>query len=182
MRTLIAALIFFPAMTHAAGLASLSGDFTGDGIADRAALSEPDDLGMAGLEIYIGQPGGGEVLAVRAPALIWVGGIGQQPELAITDTNALKVVSMNEAIGRNRWRQTLTIAYQNDRFMLVGFDYNWFDTLDLANRGNCLIDLPAGRGLLTQGPAGTEATFQFPPAALPIENWPPDIPRECGQF
>jgi len=33
----------------------------------------------------------------------------------------LQIDSMNEAIGRDRWHLTLTIANDSDRFVLVGF-------------------------------------------------------------
>jgi len=136
---------------------------------------------MAGLELYIGQPGGGQQLGAQAPSLIWVGGIGQQPKLSTTTMGALQIISMNEAIGRNRWHQTLTIAHQGDRFLLVGFTYDWYDTINLAVQGECVIILGTGQGLLAQGSDRTETRFQIAPHIVEIQNWQPDIPDECGQ-
>jgi len=180
MRTLIAALIFLPVLAHAEGLPSITGDFTGDGIADRADLTPRDYYGMAGLEIYVGQPDGTMALTVTAPSLVWMGGIGQQPDLSITTTGALQLVSMNEAIGRNRWHQTLTIVADGDAFRLAGFAYDWYDTLDLAAQGACAVDLTTGQGLLTQGQAQSETRFQTAADSPEIQNWKPTIPTECA--
>jgi len=180
MRTMIAALIILPALAHAQGLPSITGDFTGDGIENRAELTDPDELGMAGLELYVGQVGGGEVLATQAPSLIWVGGIGQQPELSINARGELQIISMNIAIGRDRWHQTLTIAYDGDQFLLVGFGYDWYDPIDLAIQGECAIILGTGQGLLILGFDRTETRFQIAPRIVEIQNWQPNIPDECG--
>lgn len=102
MRTLIAALILVPVLAHAQGLPSITGDFTGDDIDDCSGLNAGDYFGMAGLEIYMGQAEGAMTLAVTAPSLVWMGGLGQQPELSITETSALHFILMNEAIGRER--------------------------------------------------------------------------------
>ncbi len=163
-------------------LSAITADLTGDGIAERAELVEIAGGGDADLLIYIGQPGGGQVLAVTAPALVWVGGIGQQPGLAVTERGSLQVLSMNESIGRDRWQQTLTLAWRNGAFMLAGFTYSWYDTLDLANSGTCDVNLLNGKGNLEKGREEnrTRTTFRTDMRAVPIADWAGDIPRECG--
>ena len=182
MRLLVVLLVVLPALARAEALSELVADFTGDGVADRAVLVETTEGGEADLLIYAGLPGGGEALALRAPALVWVGGIGQQPSLDRTAGGSLQVISMNESIGRNRWRQTLTIAWRGGAFVLAGFTYSWYDTLDLDASGTCDVNLLTGRGVLSEGPEGarTSAAFRTDLRAMPVAEWPGNPPPECG--
>ncbi len=182
MRLLIPILVLAASPALAAPIASLSADLNGDGLSDRAQLVETPEGGDADLVIYTARPDGGEDLAVRAEKLVWVGGIGQKPGLRVTKGGSLQVSSMNESIGRDRWYQTLTIAWRDGRFVLAGFTYSWYDTLDLGNAGTCDVNLLTGRGELTRGPEGGATTTRFRTAMRggPIAAWDHTIPAECG--
>ncbi len=178
----VAALVLAASPAMAGPLANLSGDLNGDGLADRARLVESPEGGDADLLILAGRPDGGEDLALRAERLVWVGGVGQQPGLRITEGGSLQVTSMNEGIGRDRWYQTLTIAWRDGVFVLAGFTYSWYDTLDPANAGSCDVNLLTGRGELTRGPEGAATTTRFRTAMRggPVAGWDHAIPPECG--
>ncbi len=162
-------------------LSSLTFDLNGDGLPDRAELVQEAPEGDATLDIYVGLPGGGSRLAVHTPDLVWVGSAvaGQQPELQISDYGSLQVLSMNQAIGRDRWVQTLTIAFRQGRFKLAGYTYGWWDTLDVSNDGTCDINLLNGKGELFLGEERVKTTFRTSLRAMPVEDWDRAIPKVC---
>ncbi len=182
MRTLIAILLTTAAPALAEPIVSVSADLNGDGLTDRAELVMIDKGGMADLLIYTGQTDGSQSLSATSREYVWVGGIGQQPELSATERGSLQVISMNEAIGRDRWRQTLTVAWRDGAFVLAGITYSWYDTLDLANAGTCDVNLLTGRGeLVKRGENADVVTgFRFAPLRIPVQspNW--EFPKECG--
>ncbi|MBB1248103.1 hypothetical protein [Rhizobium sp. G21] len=59
---------------------------------------------------------------------------------------SLAVHTRNDAIGRNRWSQTLTLAYRNKALLVAGFSYEWRDTLEPDNAGRCDINILTGKG------------------------------------
>ena len=182
MRLLIAALILMPGLASAQGyFTEIRADLNGDGIIDSANLVENINGGTAALNIILTRADGSEFLAVHAPGIVWVGSAmaGQQPELRLTERGSLQVVSMNEAIGRDRWNQTLTIAYRQGRFKLAGYTYDWWDTLDVSNDGTCDINLLNGRGELLLGEERVKTTFRIGMRAMPVENWDGEIPKVC---
>ncbi|NDW54221.1 hypothetical protein [Aliiroseovarius sp. PrR006] len=86
----------------------ISGDFTGDGVEDHAALMDFGQSGDADLLLKLGS---GETHWVQD--VVWVGGIGQQPSLTVTPHGSLQVMSHNSAIGRNRWEQIHTLSWRD---------------------------------------------------------------------
>lgn len=119
----------------------------GDIVRYRAVLVETDEGG----DLYIFTNGGGTgwTQAVHAPNLVWRGAMyGQEPWLELTDHGSLRVYSENSSVGRNRWEQVLTIAYRENRFVLAGFTYTYYDTLDPDANGKCDVNLLTGRGEL----------------------------------
>jgi hypothetical protein len=182
MRILIALLLTAAAPALAEPIVSVGADLNGDGLADRAELVMTDKGGMADLLIFIGRRDGSQSLYATAREYVWVGGIGQQPELSTTARGSLQVVSMNEAIGRDRWRQTLTVAWRDGAFVLAGITYSWYDTLDLANAGTCDVNLLTGKGELTKRGENSDVvtSFQTTPHRIPVQspNW--EFPKECG--
>ncbi|GMG85262.1 hypothetical protein LNKW23_44800 [Paralimibaculum aggregatum] len=155
-------------------VAVLDGDWKDDGRRDRAVLLQAD--GMADLLIYVGgeRPGSFE-LVEAGRGIAWHGGAwGTIPSLETSPSGGIRVLSQNEAIGRNRWHQALTIAYRGGRFVVAGFTYNAFDTLDPAAGTDCDVNLLTGKGLLNGEPFATAAR------ALPVSDWTEDAaPREC---
>lgn len=64
----------------------------------------------------------------------------------------------------------MTIAADGNALVLVGFTYDWYDTLDLAVQGACVVNLITGPGLLNQGEAQAETRFQTTPVITEIQN------------
>ncbi|TYC56297.1 hypothetical protein FMN50_10255 [Rhodobacterales bacterium] len=111
----------------------------------RAVLIESDEGGD--LYIFSNESGGGWTEKVHAPNLVWRGSMyGQEPWLDATEKGSVKVFSENSAVGRNRWEQVLTIAYRNDEFVVAGFTYTYYDTLDPDANGKCDVNLLTGKG------------------------------------
>ncbi len=160
-------------------LAEIRFDINQDGTADRAILFRRKDGDDSDVSLAIFEDGA-DTPVVLAPAVAWVGGIGQQPELASTPQGSLQVISMNESIGRDRWRQTLTIAYRGGRYVLAGITHDWWDTLDPANQGECDINLITGKGRLEEGETGHGKPITVKVRSLPIEDWDGHLPGECG--
>jgi hypothetical protein len=84
------------------------------------------------------------------PGIAWLGGMaGQEPELSVNHAGSLLVTSMNESIGRDRWRIVLTIAHRDGDLRVAGITYDWRDTLDPGTGwGQCDLNLLSGRGEL----------------------------------
>ncbi|WP_020560053.1 hypothetical protein [Thiofilum flexile] len=132
-------------------LAALTADWNDDGSMDRAVLVNNRETDQADLYLYLG----GEVandfkLAILKKDIAWVGSMwGTLPSLELSGKNSLLVKSANEAIGRNRWNQTITLAYRNNNFVVAGFTYNAYDTLEPNAAGTqCDINLLTGKGKL----------------------------------
>lgn len=155
--------------------AEIIGDLDGDGTPDRAELVEVPEGGDATLNIY----DGGTQLIVNALALVWVGGAGQQPELTITDHGSLRVHAMNISIGRNKWHETLTIAFRQGQYKVAGYTYSWYDGLDMKNQGECDVNLLTGKGILALGMDWTKSTFTTKARAMPVQEWPREVLKEC---
>lgn len=160
---------------HPVGAQIVSSDLNGDGRPERFSLIDAN--GTADLQIE--NTGGGVLIAEN---IVWVGGMsGQKPELDAAANGSILVTSMNEAIGRDRWRLTLTIAHRQGGYMVVGYTYSWYDTLDPENNGTCDLNLLTGRGFLTQTdrPAKSVNTKL---RAMPVTSFKDDhpIPEVCG--
>ncbi len=180
MRLLIALLFLLPTTAFAQNFTTaLEADLTGDGLIDRAELRETDDGGEADLNIWVRKPGGQLGLRTKAKSVVWVGGIGQYPELAITPHGSLLIRSMNESIGRDRWHQTLTVAWRDDTFVLAGFTYSWYDTLDPEKSGTCDVNLLSGKGERTKGTFLRPIEFHTKSRSGPIDMWDGNPPTEC---
>lgn len=149
----------------------LAADLNGDGRAERFALIDTGD-GSVDLQIENTGLGNGVIYAER---IAWIGGIGQRPELELAPNGSLRLISMNEAIGRDRWRMTLTIAYRRDTYLVAGFEFAWYDTLDNDNNGVCDLNLLTGRGYLSIN-GGPDKPLRTDQPALPVTRWNDDTP------
>ena len=117
---------------------------------------------------------------VYAEDIAWLGGIGQQPELALSANGSVLLTSMNDSVGRNRWHMTLTIAYRKQAYRVAGFTYDWYDTIDLNDYGLCDLNLLNGRGYVEKG--GARQNVHSNQSALPVTQWTDaiPIPDACG--
>ncbi|MBV1868588.1 MAG: hypothetical protein KUG69_11895 [Marinosulfonomonas sp.] len=159
-------------------IATVSSDLDGDGIPDKAELTRSaDDDGMVDLAIYLGQNSEPETVAHE---IVWIGGPGQIPELRVSESGSLLVNSMNIGIGRNKWQQTLTIAWRDGAFVLAGFTYDWYDGTNMQNQGSCDVNLLTGKGILSLGEAWVQTRFATNAKGGPIDKWQFNYPDECG--
>jgi len=182
MRIFLTVLFLFPLSAMAQdALASLSADLNGDGRTDRAELTHDFEEDSATLNIFLASENSAMKLIENAPALVWVGAAlaGQQPELRMTQSGSLQVIAMNEAIGRDRWHETLTIVYRDGIFKIAGYTYEWFDTLDVSIDGKCDINLLNGKGEMTLGEDRVKTAFTTDMHAMPVWQWDRQIPFEC---
>ena len=149
-------------------------DLNSDGRVERFTLI---DSGNGTVDLQIENTGGGVIYAEN---IAWLGGIGQQPELHLAVNGSVRLISMNESIGRNRWHQTLTIAYRQNAYRVAGFTYGWYDTLNLEDNGECDLNLLSGRGFLTKNEVKRAVRTNYP--AYPVTRWTDEtpIPRACG--
>ncbi len=162
-----------PAISPGAVLSLIEGNWSGAPL-ERAVLvaGETD----ASLYIYVSEGGPREMrLAAAAPDIAWYGALfGTVPELALNAAGSLQVISRNESIGRHRWREVLTVAHRTGRFVVAGYTYEGYDTLDPAAGGSCDVNLLTGRGLRDGEPFETEAR------AVSLEAWTAaDAPEAC---
>ena len=164
-------------MTPQNTLATVTADLNNDGVADRAVLFRAGKEMDGALAIF--DRGDPDRLALFAPAIAWVGGLGQQPDLGVSPRGSLLVKSMNDSVGRERWFQTVTIAYRKGRYLLAGITYDWYDTLDPANTGTCDLNLLTGKGTLQKGETGPATALRVSLRAMPPEDWDGALPPEC---
>ena len=158
-------------------LSVVTTDWNNDGGFDRAVLvingAEPT---QTELFIYLSDSTTSSMkLMVHKKDVAWRGVMwGTQPWIELTPQNSLTIHSLNEAIGRNRWEQVLTVAYRNDEFMVVGYTYGARDTLDLDYNLNCDVNLLTGNGIKNG------ESFSTSPKAIPLASWSDDlIPENC---
>ncbi|MCX7302108.1 MAG: hypothetical protein NTX73_17345 [Rhodobacterales bacterium] len=100
----------------------------------------------------------------------WVGGPGQIPWLELAPNGSVQIISGNDAIGRDRWNLTLTIAYRDGEYRVAGYTYIYRDTLDLANNLVCDVNLLSGKGEVSFD-GGPKQTFKTDEFATPITSW-----------
>lgn len=117
-------------------------------------------------------------LALHKKSLVTRGGLwGMQPSISLgTDSGKLVVYSANDAIGRNRWKQNLTIEYQNERFVVTSFSYTAYDTLDSDYEIDCTLNTLSGEGSMN-GEA-----FRLDLSDISVANWPIDFFPEACKF
>lgn len=164
-------------------LAVVTLDLTGDGGMDRALLLQPDEQSEATdaeLLIVFADPVPPAVPPLQrfnAEGLAWIGGLwGTQPELEVINGNSLVVVSQNEAIGRNRFRQRITLAYRDGKLVVVAYEHMTRDTLDPDAVTQCAVDFLGGAGTRDGKP------FTVPPEPPDLAAWSAAlVPAACSR-
>lgn len=160
---------------------AVTGDFNKDGKQDLALLIRGD--GDMDLRFFL-RDKGGFFLKPAGAALDKVWGtaqpdgiVGQEPQLFAMPNGSLQVTTKNEGIGRDRWQQTLTLAYRNTDFIVAGFTYSYHDTLDEANNGDCDLNVLTGKGVanVPDGNGGQKKiAVAVAPRFIPFKDWPDD--------
>ncbi|MDF0601186.1 hypothetical protein P1J78_10640 [Psychromarinibacter sp. C21-152] len=171
---LLSLLLAAPALAQAVVDSSLS-DLNGDGLRERFTLLHYP--GADTVDLIVEDTGTGRV---TARDIAWTGGIGQQPDIDVAPNGSIRLHSRNESIGRNRWVQTLTIAYRDGAYRVAGFTYEFYDTLNPDAAGSCDLNLLTGRGFVTRGP-GPKKTIAHDVAARRVTDWRESdpIPEIC---
>ncbi len=151
-------------------VAALTGDWNGDGALDRAVLWQPSsDDDVVNLYVFLS---GEEPLVLAGAA--WSGQAwGTFPSLS-QSRGGFEVVSGNDAVGRNRWRESLTVAYLKGRLRVVAYHYQSRDTLDPQKAFECGADFNTGRG------RRNDTAFAVVPSPVPLKKWSAaKIPAPC---
>ena len=117
------------------------------------------------------------VVHSRSFALTGIG--GSDAYLRLSQKGALEVVSLNEAIGRHRWKQTVTVVFREQQFLVAGYTYRYYDTIALdenaeVKTGICDVNLLTGRGSKNGKPILTSMK------PVPAAQWNSGMrPPEC---
>ena len=144
----------------------VSADWNGDGDFDRAVLVEADESDMTDLLIFLSTASGTMRLVEYKSNIAWRGAMwGTQPSLGTNEQGSLVVSAANEAIGRNRWHQKLTLIYRRDRFIVAGYSYSDYDTLKPDTGMLCDINFLAGRGV------SNGVTVKLARTPRPLKDW-----------
>lgn len=157
-------------------LAVVTADWNEDGSFDRAILlASETETDQADLLVYLSNSPNSMKLAISKKGIAWQGAMwGTQPTLELSGKNGLAIISANDAIGRNRWQQKLTIAYRNKVFVVGGYTYEDRDTLDLDAGSTCDVNFFTGKGLKNKKP------FNVLAKAVNLSDWSEsDIPKAC---
>lgn len=167
---LVLCLVACPALAQdRPPMQEVSADLDGDGLAETYALRPGGEPTM---DLAVTEDGKERV----AHGIAWSGGLaGQQPELSLSPAGSVRLTSMNEGIGRDRWRLTLTVAHRDGDLRVAGLTYDWRDTLDTeAGWGSCDINLLTGRGEVETA-AGRRA-IAVPARAPLLWDWREEAP------
>lgn len=119
-------------------------------------------------------------LAASASDKIWGqaapdGIYGQEPSIAALPNGSIAITSQNDAIGRDRWHQTLTLAYRNNSFLVAGYTYDSRDTLEPDNSHECDYNVLTGK-VTKDG-----KTLKADARTVSIQDWQDDIGQKaCG--
>lgn len=132
-------------------ISAATGDWDKDGNADLALLvAAAEDSGDDhSVYIYLHDDEAGRLtLKTVAANKVWgnLGIAGQRPFLTALPNGSLLITSHNDAIGRDRWEQKLTVAYRNSDFVVAGYTYTSYDTLDPDNQTDCDFNVMTGKG------------------------------------
>jgi hypothetical protein len=159
-----------------------TGDWDKDGKQDLAMLVAPadqdDDIGVY---IYLRDKDHELLkLVAAAPKKVWGsfsldGVFGQEPSIKALPNGSIAVHSQNSSIGRDRWEQTLTVAYRNSAFIVAGYTYSYYDTLDPDSNGPCDYNVLTGKVTKNGKDSKTD------PRTVKIEDWDDQVGQKaCG--
>ncbi len=161
------------------------GDWNKDGKPDLALLvaSAPGDDADNPIGIYIYLRGSEHLLltlAASAPHKVWGtvgpdGMVGQEPSIAALPNGSIAVTSQNDSVGRDRWQQTLTLAYRNNSFIVAGYTYAYRDTLEPDSSYSCDYNVLTGKATKSGKDLKAEAR------TVSIQDWQDDFGQKvCG--
>ena len=174
-------------VTHAAEaidtdriISAATGDWNKDGNADLALLvAAAEDSGEDhSVYIYLHDDEAGRLtLKTVAANKVWgnLGIAGQRPSLSALPNGSLLIASHNDSISRERWEQKLTVAYRNFDFVVAGYTYTSYDTLDPDNQSDCDFNVLTGKGTADDEPIAAKGEIVL------LRDWSDDHGQTaCG--
>lgn len=82
--------------------------------------------------------------------------------LKLTETGELKLIMDHTGVGAAEHIHEWTMRYDDKRFVLVGYAYEFKDLLDSRRRGKCDLDLVDGSGV------ANDENVSFPPVVKDV--------------
>jgi hypothetical protein len=167
-----------PRLQDVLSVATLS--FGDDGAFDRPVLTQNGDAG-ADLTIFRAVPAPDGAAAALNPVFFKKDAVfsgqtwGTLPSLAVNGKGSLVIASANDAVGRDRWSQKLTVVLRDGAFVIAGITHASRDTLDpKAGASSCDLNLLTGKGTAD----GKPVTEKLAP--IPLADWSDDkLPQAC---
>ncbi|WDZ77870.1 hypothetical protein PWG15_05025 [Ensifer adhaerens] len=156
-RLILPLLLLLPAVASAAEaidpgriVSAATGDWDKDGDTDLALIIRPAEGSDEdnGVYLYLAGDSGALELKSAIPNKIWgqFDLVGQAPSIEALPNGSLVITSHNDAIGRDRWEQKVTVAYRNFEFVVAGYTHSSYDTLDPNNTSQCDLNVLTGKG------------------------------------
>lgn len=166
-------------------ITALQADLTGDYVDERVVLIN-DFQPRGGLSLYIykfGETSWQYELAAYALDAAWEpDGWGFKTTLTVNEEGFLEVLSINDSSTRFRGDFKLTIGYQDDEFVLVGYSTDSFDSRDFDASRRCSLNFLTGEGEMEFPQEVRTASFTHTIEPMSISGWPKDlIVAECAK-
>ncbi|WP_077961553.1 hypothetical protein [Ensifer adhaerens] len=155
------------------------GDWNKDGSQDLALIVRPTEGSDDDNGVYLYLAGDDGALTLKSSITNKVWGqfelAGQSPSIAALPSGSLLITSHNDAVGRDRWEQKLTVAYRNFEFVVAGYTYSSYDTLDPDNTSQCDLNVLTGKGKSNDKPVATKGELVL------LKDWSDDRGQKaCG--
>jgi len=158
-----------------------TGDWDKDGTSDLAMLVAPaDDSGEDDNSVYIYlNDGDTDRLKLKTVVANKVWGdltmAGRAPSITALANGSILITTHNDSVGRDRWEQKLTVAYRNFDFVVAGYTYTSYDTLDPDNTAECDFNVLTGKGKSSGKPVATKGEIVL------LKDWSDDRGQTvCG--
>ncbi len=151
-------------------------DWNQDQLVDAAALLRVGD--GADLYVYLRNANNDLELKLYKKNLVWSGALeGTKPYLKSQAKNGLLFIyAENDAIGRDRWHQRLTVDYKDNELVVTGLNYDSVDTLKPEASISCDIDFATGSATKNKKPFKVEARKVL------LADWTDSlIPKNCKE-
>lgn len=68
------------------------------------------------------------------------------PILSVSPRGSLLITQNENGIGRHRWERVLTVVYRDGKYVVAGFTYNAYDSLQEDEPESCDYNLLTGKG------------------------------------
>ena len=154
-------------------LSVVAADWNADKRIDSAILLKSAD--QADLYLYLSNAAGDMELKLAKKNLVWSGALaGTLPQLKLAKDGGLLIQSENDAIGRDRWHQRLSIDYRDNDFLVTGYTYDAQDTLNPKFSLSCDVNLLTGKGVKNN------KAFKIDGQKIKLSDWTDEkAPKEC---